>query len=171
MSEADPRPCPVTLDSNCSLSGTLHIRGDVLLLGRFEGTLDVAGRLEVGPDASLHGRARVGSLRVRGVVEAKVVSTGAVELCGGGELRGGVSTPRLQAVADAVPAGSAGSADRRPQSREDAAVRGVAPPAGVAQPAGAGSDEGARPAAAYVGVLHRRTRRRVGAAMSPTSTG
>ncbi len=131
------------LDAGCELHGTLRVAGDLRLLGRFDGRLEVEGLLVVGPDAELRGRAIARRLRVEGVVEASIHAAESVLLCAGGELRGGVSTPSLQNSAGAkrVPAAHHNAEPAPPEEQA---------PADGSEPAVAGDE--------HAGVLHRRRR-------------
>ena len=147
-------PAPLVLDAGCDLRGTLHIAGDLRLLGSFHGTLYVSGLVEVGPEATLRGSASVGRLRVRGRVDASVEATVAVVLCPGGELRGAVRTPSLQT------AGHGGDGVTRPSPEAVTTEALQSRAGGAAEAAAPGGAPGEDPgeASAPAGVLHRRRR-------------
>lgn len=143
-------PAPLVLDAGCDLRGTLHVAGDLRLLGAFDGDLRVSGSVELGPEATLRGSASVGRLRVRGRVEASVEAADSVVLCPGGELRGAVRTPSLQtAGAQDAAQPEPAAPGRTPGRAPGAAERPEAP---ITSPAAAGAAE------EPVGVLHRRRR-------------
>jgi len=54
----------INLDHDCDLTGTLTLKGDVTLLGRFDGTLRIAGTLHVGPEAVVRGRVHADELHI-----------------------------------------------------------------------------------------------------------
>ena len=148
LSSASCAPGSMILDAGCELSGTLRVAGDLRLLGRFDGRLEVEGLLVVGPGAELRGHAVARRLRVEGVVEASVHAAETVWLCGGGELRGGVHTPSLQT--DAGPSSAA--------APQPAAGQETADPGPAEQPAAAEDEARNEPVEEHAGVLHRRRR-------------
>lgn len=89
-------PACLHLSEACDLRGTLRLRGDLLLEGSFDGNLELDGCLRVAPGATLSGSVRATRMEVDGIVQATVRAEEGVWLGRHGELRGSVSTPRVQ---------------------------------------------------------------------------
>lgn len=84
------------LNGACDLRGTLRLSGDILLEGAFDGALEVDGCLRIARGATLCGSVTARRMEVDGIVEATVRAEEGVWLGRHGELRGSVSTPRVQ---------------------------------------------------------------------------
>ncbi len=83
------------LGADCHISGQLELDNDAVILGRFEGTLRLTGRLELGRTARIGGTVIAGNVRLAGDIEADVIAEDALELLPEAHLRGRLFARRL----------------------------------------------------------------------------
>lgn len=83
------------LGADCRMKGELELNNDALIMGQFEGTLRVAGELELAPGASVTGTIITGSLKLAGTLHANVQAEESVELLSDARLIGDIQTSRL----------------------------------------------------------------------------
>jgi cytoskeletal protein CcmA (bactofilin family) len=84
---SDEPTCTV-ISPGDSLSGKLVMQGDGQILGDFQGEIECAGELMVGPQAQLQADIRTVRLTVAGLVRGSVVATGRMRLTTTGRLEG-----------------------------------------------------------------------------------
>jgi cytoskeletal protein CcmA (bactofilin family) len=90
------------LGADCRVSGELTLDNDAIIMGEFQGVLRVRGMLEITETARVSGTVIAGTVRLAGVVDAKVVAETGIELMAGAMLSGHLYTPSLAIVAGAV---------------------------------------------------------------------
>ena len=107
MSEPEIRPVaplpgrggeepPLTvLSEGDLLRGRLEMRGDGQLLGSFEGELECAGELLVGPEARVNAQIRARHLTISGLVTGNVVARGRLKITATGRLQGDAEVAAL----------------------------------------------------------------------------
>ena len=95
------------LSNGVSVTGMLKFEREFEIDCELEGTVDSAGRLNVGKNAHIRGEVRVGSITVHGTVDGNVTATERCELRAGCTLRGDIEAPRLVVDDDATFIGSA----------------------------------------------------------------
>ncbi len=83
------------LGADCRMKGELELNNDALIMGQFEGTLRVAGELELAPGASVTGTIITGSLKLAGALHANVQAEESIELLSNARLIGDIQTSRL----------------------------------------------------------------------------
>ena len=79
-----------TIGPDLVVRGRLDGKSDLRIEGSFEGEIDVEGMVSVGPEGSIRGPTRVGSLEVEGEVQGDVTASGSVSVRPGGRLLGDV---------------------------------------------------------------------------------
>ncbi len=105
-----PRPTARTggiLSSGVTINGSLKFESEFDIDCELEGTIDSAGKLNVGKNAEIRGEVRVGSVTVHGTIDGNVTATERCELRAGCTLRGDIEAPRLVVDDDATFIGSA----------------------------------------------------------------
>jgi cytoskeletal protein CcmA (bactofilin family) len=95
------------LSDGVSITGSLRFESEFEIDCELEGTVDSAGRLNVGKNAQIRGEVRVGSVTVHGTVDGNITATERCELRAGCTLRGDIEAPRLVVDDDATFIGSA----------------------------------------------------------------
>jgi cytoskeletal protein CcmA (bactofilin family) len=107
MPEADIRPVtpfpssggdepPLTiLSESDAFAGRLEMKGDGHLMGSFEGEVDCAGELLVGPDASVNANIRAVQVTISGSVAGNVLARGRLKITATGRLRGDADVASL----------------------------------------------------------------------------
>ncbi len=80
----------------------MTLANDALLLGNFQGRLEVTGSLDAPASAVIQGSLIVGELRLAGIVEGDVLALRSVHLLSGATLKGRLFTPRLTCDDDAT---------------------------------------------------------------------
>ncbi len=95
MSDYSTPVNPTVLGPDCRINGDLVLEGDVLIRGRFDGTLRVTGTLEIAQGASVEGTVLAGAIVLSGKATADFVAEGSVDLTSGATFRGRVFTGRL----------------------------------------------------------------------------
>ena len=70
--------------------GKLDGKSDLRIEGIFEGEIDVEGVVSIGPEGTVRGPVRVGSLELEGELHGDVSASGAVGVRSGGRLLGDV---------------------------------------------------------------------------------
>ncbi len=83
------------LGAECELTGELTLDHDAVIMGTFEGRLNVAGKLVLGRTSRIKGTVIAGSLHMGGKVEGDVVVREKLELMEGGLLVGQVFSPNM----------------------------------------------------------------------------
>ena len=79
-----------------SLRGTIKSDANVKILGTFEGTIDAAGLVMVGPDGSVTADINARHIAVAGIVRGNITAAGRVEILTGGEIHGDVASSSLR---------------------------------------------------------------------------
>ena len=95
------------LSRGVSIKGTVKFSDELLIDGKFEGTIDSTGTLTVGEHASIKGEIKTKSIKVRGTVRGDIVATARCELQAGCTLQGDIEAPRLIVDENATFCGSA----------------------------------------------------------------
>jgi cytoskeletal protein CcmA (bactofilin family) len=120
-SGGDEPPLTVLSESD-AFAGRLEMKGDGHLMGSFEGEIDCAGELLVGPDATVNANVRAVQLTISGSVAGNVVARGRLKITATGRLRGdadvaslvvqegGVHFGSLRVHPEGVPEGGASAA-------------------------------------------------------------
>ncbi len=83
------------LGKNVTFEGKMTFEGMARLDGRFDGEILSGGVLIVGETAVVKAEVKVGTLVVKGEVNAKVFATARIEIHSTGKLRGNIDTPSL----------------------------------------------------------------------------
>ena len=85
------------LEVDASMTGTLAFKDPVNLLinGRFDGTLDTKGNLSIGEKAHVKATIQGETIAIAGTVEGQVTATSRVELLSTARLTGKITTPRM----------------------------------------------------------------------------
>ena len=85
------------LEVDASMTGTLAFKDPVNLLinGRFDGTLETKGHLSIGEKAHVKATIQGEAIAIAGTVEGQVTATTRVELLSTARLTGKVTTPRM----------------------------------------------------------------------------
>lgn len=83
------------LGADCRVTGELHLDNDAVILGRFEGLLEVGGELSMPASAVVRGRVRARTLRLGGTLEGEASVSEQVELLDGSRLTGKLIAGRL----------------------------------------------------------------------------
>lgn len=107
------------LEVDASMTGTLTFKDPVNLLinGRFEGSLDAKGNLSIGEKAQVKATIQGESITIAGTVNGNVTATGRVELLSTARMTGKLSSPRVVMHEGAVLGGMVemtGSGSERP---------------------------------------------------------
>ena len=79
-----------TIGPDLVVHGKLEGKSDLRIEGTFEGEIDVDGTVSIGPDGTVRGPARVGSLEVEGELHGDADASGSVAVRAGGRLTGDV---------------------------------------------------------------------------------
>jgi cytoskeletal protein CcmA (bactofilin family) len=90
------------IGADCKIVGSMTLANDALLLGNFQGRLEVTGSLDAPASAVIQGSLIVGELRLAGHVEGDVLAMRSVHLLSGATLKGRLFTPRLTCDDDAT---------------------------------------------------------------------
>lgn len=135
---------PTVIGAVCRITGDLTMEGDVVVLGRIDGTVEATGAVHIGPDASVNGGvcgaavevdghvcgdvAAEGAIQLRGRIEGNVYSGAAFEMCADAALVGDLHAATISAnegasyrghVVIGPDAAAEAQADRREQAGED----------------------------------------------------
>lgn len=107
------------LEIDAATQGALTFKDpvNILISGRFEGTLDAAGSITVGEKAQVKARLKSDRLVILGEMVGDVIAADSLKICAGGRLVGDVRTPNLIVEPGAVLHGDVSmivSADRMP---------------------------------------------------------
>jgi cytoskeletal protein CcmA (bactofilin family) len=94
-SSGDDEPPLTILSEGDAFAGRLEMKGDGHLMGRFEGEIDCAGELLVGPDARVDASIRAVQLTISGSVAGNVVARGRLKITATGQLRGDADVAAL----------------------------------------------------------------------------
>jgi cytoskeletal protein CcmA (bactofilin family) len=95
------------LSSGVSIKGSVKFKGELVIDGEVEGSIDSAGRLMVGKNAHIRGEVRTHSVMVHGTIDGNVTAIERCELHSGCTLRGDIEAPRLVVDENATFLGSA----------------------------------------------------------------
>jgi cytoskeletal protein CcmA (bactofilin family) len=107
MPEAEIRPVtpfhasggqepPLTLLSEGdAFEGRLEMKGDGHLMGSFQGEIECAGELLVGPDARVNANVRAMHVTISGLVAGNLVARGRLKITATGQLRGDAEVASL----------------------------------------------------------------------------
>jgi cytoskeletal protein CcmA (bactofilin family) len=93
-SGGDEPPLTILSESD-AFAGRLEMKGDGHLMGSFEGEVDCAGELLVGPDASVNANIRAVQLTISGSVAGNVLARGRLKITATGRLRGDADVASL----------------------------------------------------------------------------
>lgn len=75
--------------------GDLSGDEDIVINGRFEGTISVERRVSVGPEGDVHGDVKARQVVVSGRVQGKVLASERAELTSSAVLEGSVQAPKI----------------------------------------------------------------------------
>jgi len=78
------------LGTKLAVVGRVRGEGDLLIEGRVEGDVSVAGQLQLGSGGTVSGSVEAQSLHVAGELHGNVQAEGSVHIVAGGSLRGDV---------------------------------------------------------------------------------
>jgi cytoskeletal protein CcmA (bactofilin family) len=119
-SSGGEEPPLTVLSEGDAFSGRLDMKGDGHVMGSFEGEIDCAGELLVGPDARVGADIRATNVTISGRVAGNLVARGRLKITATGQLRGdadvavlvvqegGVHYGALRVHPDGVPEPAAG---------------------------------------------------------------
>jgi cytoskeletal protein CcmA (bactofilin family) len=122
---ANPQPAEEkVLDVNASMQGTLRFDDPVNLRinGKFEGTLDIKGRLMVGDRADVKANITGETVSVAGVINGNIKATTLLKLESTARIVGDIETPKLSIVEGAFISGNIhmpGPSSSEPEARGD----------------------------------------------------
>lgn len=86
---------PVRLSPGCRLDGNLFVSGNAVIDCELKGELEVGGELLIGPDASIEGKVSAERLYVAGQVRGELIGRARLELQGGADVEGSLTSPSL----------------------------------------------------------------------------
>ncbi len=89
---------PATIGARLSFRGELSGEGDFQILGRFEGELNVTGRVFVGEGAQVDANINAAAIVIAGVVRGNLSATTRVEILPSGVLTGTLRTGSFSAA-------------------------------------------------------------------------
>lgn len=99
----DEERTEVIVPATASLEGgVLRTDGPVYLYGSFEGQIETAGSLFVGPLAQVTANVEAESVLVAGIVRGNITASGPVEILAGGRVYGDISANALRIDEGAV---------------------------------------------------------------------
>jgi cytoskeletal protein CcmA (bactofilin family) len=129
----DPHKDLTVLASECAFSGRVSGR-DLDVLGRFEGDLDLSGRVHVAAGGKVKGRVRAAVVQIDGHFEGEV-RAGTLRLGVNASARGRFFADRLSIVDGARLEGDVNLVDPALGAKPDPSVSGaIAASAGVGEP-------------------------------------
>jgi len=77
------------------VEGAIESQGEVWVLGKVEGPIDAALRIEIGRGASVRGALSAKEIAVAGLVQGPLVAKERIEIDGGGAVLGDLTAPRM----------------------------------------------------------------------------
>ena len=99
MATTQPKPSESILAAGILIEGKIEGRGDVRVVGRFKGTVNVEGELTVEPGAEIQGEVTADTVFVDGEVTGQVVARRHVQLRESGAVLGDVKAESLTVAA------------------------------------------------------------------------
>jgi len=90
MSMTGRKDAESVLAAGIAIEGKIEGNGNVRVVGRFKGTVNVKGELTIEPGASIEGEIRAESVLVAGEVQGQIIAASRVELNDSGTLIGDV---------------------------------------------------------------------------------
>ena len=90
MSMTSRKDAESVLAAGITIEGKIEGNGNVRVVGRFKGTVNVKGELTIEPGASIEGEIRAESVLVAGEVQGQIIAASRVELNDSGTLIGDV---------------------------------------------------------------------------------
>jgi cytoskeletal protein CcmA (bactofilin family) len=90
MSMTSRKEAESVLAAGITIEGKIEGNGNVRVVGRFKGTVNVKGELTIEPGASIEGEIRAESVLVAGEVHGQIIAASRVELNDSGTLIGDV---------------------------------------------------------------------------------
>ena len=95
MASSAPRPAACTLGPHITVRGTLTGEEDLLVEGRVEGSVALAGHLIVAESGVLEADLDVQSIEVHGEVRGDIVASESITIDKGAHVSGNVRAPRV----------------------------------------------------------------------------
>jgi cytoskeletal protein CcmA (bactofilin family) len=99
MATTPPRPSESILAAGLLIEGKIEGRGDVRVVGRFKGTVNVEGELTVEAGASVQGEVAADTVLVEGEIKGQVTAKRQVQLRESGAVLGDVKAETLTVAA------------------------------------------------------------------------
>ena len=99
MATTEPKPSESILAAGLLIEGKIEGRGDIRVVGRFKGTVNVEGQLTIEPGASVQGEVQADTVVVGGEVSGQVAATRHVQLRESGAVLGDVKAESLTVAA------------------------------------------------------------------------
>lgn len=90
------------LGADCRVTGELTLDNDAVVMGRFDGRLQVTGRLDLTETSHVTGTIIAGELRLSGNVKATIIAKESIELLAGSNVEGRLYSPHLGVAEGAV---------------------------------------------------------------------
>lgn len=127
MAPIQPKPSESTLAAGLLIEGKIEGRGDVRVVGRFKGTVNVEGELTVESGASIDGEVTADTVLVEGQVTGQIVARQHVQLREFGAVLGDVKAESLTVAAGSKMRGSVEFGWKEDEIREATAPRRATP--------------------------------------------
>lgn len=99
MTEPEPKPSESILAAGLLIEGKIEGRGDIRVVGRFKGTVNVEGQLTIEPGASIQGEVKADTVIVGGEVSGQVAAKRHVQLRESAAVLGDVKAESLTVAA------------------------------------------------------------------------
>jgi len=99
MTEPEPKPSESILAAGLLIEGKIEGRGDLRVVGRFKGTVNVEGQLTIEPGASIQGEVKADTVVVGGEVSGQVAAKRQVQLRESAAVLGDVKAESLTVAA------------------------------------------------------------------------
>ncbi len=123
-----PRP-PTVIGPTGTFEGTIRADEDLLIEGRFIGTIESKGTITVGPQGEIHGDVSGGSVIVAGRIEGTVSAIDRLHMKAGGRIKGDARYGTMQVDQGGIIDGRTTKIDDVPElSLQSAEVVAEAPP-------------------------------------------
>ncbi len=103
-----------TLGPDTEIEGTLKFRHTLIMQGKFKGSIDTEGHVEVGETGSVEAEINAGSIIIAGKVNGNITASDIIDLRQKAELHGDIKSAKLRIDEGVV---FVGNADIMPQER------------------------------------------------------